>query len=159
MLLRRAEELIDIVWVFQSAETTFRGILRGSGNKYTITPGLSALTQRSRLSVDSLNDDDAGWYACQIQFRNNTLASASQALQLVSSNMFSAVQRLNPCLQFEAQSVREETCALEGNIGGGVGLFDIDTSKGTVIVVVSFVQYVSIIASGMAAVFIILLVQ
>lgn len=146
VLLRRTEELIDIVWAFQSSETTFRGILRGSGNKYTITEGFSSpLTQRSRLRVDFLNDDDAGWYACQIRFLNGTFARASQALQLGSSNIFRG--RVSPCSPFEAQSVREETCALEGNVGDGIDLFD--TSKGTVSVEMSLAQYISI-ASGIA---------
>ena len=117
------EEPINIEWVFQSADSIFRGFL-SSSSTITITESFStSLTQRSQLRIASPNDDNAGEYSCQIRFDNGTLAPASRALQLLPREVFDA-QRLSPCSLTQAQSSSVEDCALQGfqSIGDGVGI-------------------------------------
>lgn len=96
-----------------------------AGTKYSITQGPPTLTSRvtSKLQINNLDitgDTDAGGYTCQIVFRNDSRTVPSQRLGLFTSSLFSNL-RLPTCSQFSGESTRETLCALNGQIGSGVG--------------------------------------
>lgn len=135
VLRGRSEEEIDIEWVFRAEDSQFSRLLSSTSNKFTINQNEFSLTiQRGQIRVDFLDDNDAGWYACQIRFpRNGTFASSSQALQLDRRDAFRE-RRFPTCLPFEGQSVMELTCALQETVsigdGVGIGPSDIDPRLG-----------------------------
>ena len=112
------ERAVELVWVFQPLVedgTSVAMELSNDDSKYIITPERAISLDRSRLRVNNLNDSDAGSYACQILFANESVAMLSQQLDLFHSDVFAAL-RSPPCQQSVAHSESLMTCAVAGEV-------------------------------------------
>ena len=86
-------------------------------SKYTVTPNIFSSLVRSEISVGSFQGADAGSYYCQVRFENGSLAMPSQRLDVFVEEVYESL-RLGAC-SLQVQSVRDELCALVGEVGEG----------------------------------------
>ena len=114
------EQRVDLQWVIQSAEGAqpVRVVHQSAfSSKYTVTPNAFSSLVRSEISVASFQSTDAGSYFSQIRLENGTLAMPSQRLDVFVEDVYDSLG-LGAC-SLQEQSVRDELCALVGEIGDG----------------------------------------
>lgn len=113
----REAQTIEILWVFINGTEQINApepiILNDIDmeEKYTIDQTFDISIDRSKLTVNMLDDLDSGQYFCMARFPNDSVTSPSQKLRLFTSEVFRA-SRPVPCSQSDGQTEVLEMCTL-----------------------------------------------
>ena len=104
----RGPNLVSIDWFWEPLNTRQPQRLPSTQNKYSLVTRFIMSQSRSQLRVQQLNDNDAGWYYCQVELSNGTLLTPSNRLFLAIQSEY--VVNASTCPD-RAQTTRVRSCA------------------------------------------------